>query len=91
MTLAVEAVLTEVDNIEAAILRGELEHADEAVKALRPLLVGHCAEDLLALRTRMQELTLQVIQFRDRDGQNLKAINKGRGAAQTYRQMQYRA
>ena len=88
MTVSIAAVLSEVDKIEAAVVVGDLGVADDAVKALRPLLIGHCAEDLLELRHRMQKLSLQVTQIRDGDASDLKKISKSRGRAQAYQNIQ---
>ena len=88
MVASIAEVLLEVDRIESAVANGDLDLADNAVKALRPLLAGHCADDLLKLQSRMQELSLQVIQVRDGGARDLKRISKSRGRAQAYQQIQ---
>jgi hypothetical protein len=86
--LAMDKALTQLQSIEAAVADGDLELANNAAAKLKPLLIGENIDELLAVRKRIEALTLEVHQVRKQQSQTLKQIRQQRGGAAAYQDMQ---
>ena len=85
------AAIERVNRIEAAVAAGDLEGANAAAADLKPLLVSDRIDELLALRARIENLTIGVTALRDQDLDSLKKLKHQRDGASAYRQMQNRS
>ena len=85
---SLEAALAQVGEIEAAVAAGDLDLANVATQNLKPLLVDRGIEDILQLKTRIENLAIGVKALRARDGASLKKLNHQRGGAAAYQQIQ---
>ena len=82
------SALAQVKRIEAAVAAGDLDGANQAAQDLMPLLVRERIEDMLALRDRIETLTMDVEALRAQDAAQLKQLRQQRGGVAAYRQMQ---
>lgn len=82
------SALAQVKRIEAAVAAGDLESANAAAQDLMPLLVRERIEDMLALRDRLETLTMDVKTLRAQDAAELKQLHQQRSGIAAYRQMQ---
>ena len=70
---------------EAAVAQGDLEVADLALKRLRPLLDLERTDQLLALKRRIEGLTIDVVEVKARSGAALTEVSRRRAGAERYR------
>lgn len=85
-----QQALSRVKEIESAVAAGDLNAANVAAQQLTPLLVSDKIDDLLALRGRIQNLTIGVRALRAEDLTQLRGVQQQRGGAQAYELMQQR-
>lgn len=78
---------TQMDIIARAIDSGDLAEADAALQALRPLLVSDRIDELMALKERVESMTLVVHRHRSDQSSALKQILGQRNAIGQYREM----
>ncbi len=82
---AVQAVIADV---EAAIQAGRLEEADSALQTLKPLLAEQRVDDLLRVRSQLDDMVLRVRTLQSKDRLELATHLRRRGAIDRYRQQQ---
>jgi hypothetical protein len=77
----------QIDRIARAIDSGDLVEADSALQALRPLLVSDRVDELLALKEKVDSMTLVVRRHRSKHSEALKNMLSQRNAIGQYREM----
>ncbi len=85
-----QRALSHIKEIESAVAAGDLDAANVAAQQLTPLLVSEKIDDLLALRERVQNLTIGVKDLKAQDLAQLRGVQQQRGGAQAYQLMQQR-
>lgn len=85
---SLQTALQQIGEIETAVADGDLVLANTAVQTLKPMLVSRSIDDLLALRTRIEKLTIGVKALRDEDAASLLQLKSQRGGAAAYQKMQ---
>ena len=80
--------LAKLDELEAAIKAGELEQAGELLHDLRPLLVSRNADELLQLRSRIDQLTIAAEAQRAKHHASLQRVAKNRACVASYTSIQ---
>jgi hypothetical protein len=85
---SLQTALQQIHEIESAVAQGDLELADSAVQSLKPMLVSKNIDDLLALRSKIEKLTIGVKALRDDGATSLLQLKLQRGGAAAYQQMQ---
>lgn len=85
---SLQAALEQVQKIEAAVAAGEFERANVAAQQLKPLLVSEQIEELQALRSRIDELTIGVREHQTQSAVRIKDLRLKRGGTATYQQIQ---
>ena len=79
-----QQALARLNEIEAAVAEGDFESANAAAQDLKPLLVSSNIDELVALRERVNNLTLGVIKRQTEDAAELKSLKQKRGGAEVY-------
>ncbi|XOV81513.1 MAG: hypothetical protein ACFHXK_11570 [bacterium] len=83
-----QSALCRIKEIESAVAAGDLEAANIAAQQLTPLLVSNNIDELLAMRERIESLTLGVKALQSQDIAQLRGVQQQRGGAQAYQAMQ---
>ncbi len=76
--------LARITEIEAAVAEGDFDAANAAAQDLKPLLISNNIDELVALRERVNNLTLGVIKRQTQDAAELKALKIKRCGAEVY-------
>lgn len=85
--MSVHQAEIQIDKIARAIDSGDLVEADSALQALRPLLVSDRIEELLALKDKVDSMTLVVRRHKSEHSAALKNMVSQRNAIGQYREM----
>ncbi|NKB98036.1 MAG: hypothetical protein GKR90_06000 [Pseudomonadales bacterium] len=85
--MSVPEAETQIDLIAHAISAGDLHAADEALQELRPMLVSDRVDELLALKARIDAMTLEVRKQRTESGGQLQQVVNQRKAVGQYKAM----
>lgn len=88
---SLQTALQQIQQIETAVADGDLVLADSAVQSLKPMLVSRNIDDLLALRTKIENLTIGVKALRGQGAADLLQVKLQRGGAAAYQRMQGRS
>ena len=83
-----EGALALLATIETAVAEGDLAGANHAAAELKPMLVGRQMDELLAVRQRIEKLTLGVKTIRSSKWDAIKELKSSRGGAAAYQAMQ---
>ena len=83
--MSIQDALSCLKDIETAVAEGDFETANVAAQDLHPLLINARADELVALRERVDNLKLGVIARRAADGETLKTLQQKRDGAAVYR------
>lgn len=79
-----QQALARLNEIEAAVAEGDFEAANNAAQDLKPLLISNNIDELVALRERVNNLTLGVIKRQTQNAAEFKALKQKRCGAEVY-------
>ena len=79
-----QQALSRLDEIETAIAEGDLEAANAAAQDLKPLLISNNIDELVALRERINTLSLGVVNMQSQGVRQLRALKHTRGGVEVY-------
>ena len=77
-----------IGDVEAAIQAGHLEEADHALQSLKPLLAEQHVDELLKVRSQLDDLVISVRTRQSKDRLALANHLRRRGAIDHYRRTQ---